>query len=63
MAVAGCCRVSGGGGKLTVAGLLYGLGAGFGYALYSIFERLALDRGYSSTTVNFYSCLLSCAGA
>ena len=63
VAFAGCCLVSGGGGKLTGAGLLYGLGAGFGYALYSIFARLALDRGYSSTTVNFYSCLFSCVGA
>lgn len=66
LAFAGCCLVSGiGSGEktLTVSGLLYGLGSGLGYALYSIFARFALDRGYSSNTVNFYSCLLAAIGA
>ena len=66
MAFAGCCLVSGlGSGKLSLspAGLIYGLCAGFGYALYSIFARLAMDRGYNSLTINFYSCLLAAAGA
>lgn len=66
LAFAGCCLVSGiGSGEkaLTVSGLLYGLGSGIGYALYSIFARFALDRGYSSNTVNFYSCLLAAIGA
>lgn len=66
LAFAGCCMVSGiGSGEkaLTVTGLLYGLGSGIGYALYSIFARFALDRGYSSNTVNFYSCLLAAVGA
>lgn len=66
LAFAGCCLVSGiGSGEktLTVTGLLYGLGSGVGYALYSIFARFALDRGYSSNTVNFYSCLLAAIGA
>ena len=65
LAFAGCCLVSlvGGEHKLSAAGILYGLGAGFGYALYSIFARYALDRGYSSSTVNFYSCLLTTVGA
>jgi len=65
LAFAGCCLVSlvGGTHRLSVLGVLYGLGAGFGYALYSIFARYALDRGYSSSTVNFYSCLLTTAGA
>ena len=49
--------------KLSTVGILYGLGAGFGYALYSIFARYALDRGYSSNTINFYSCLLTTIGA
>ena len=41
LAFAGCCLVSlvGGEHKLSAAGILYGLGAGFGYALYSIFAR------------------------
>ena len=66
LAFAGCCLVSGvtGGTKsLTVQGLLFGLGSGVGYALYSIFARFALDRGYSSNTINFYSCLLASVGA
>lgn len=66
LAFAGCCLVSGiGSGEkaLTVTGLLYGLGSGVGYALYSIFARFALDRGYRSNTVNFYSCLLAAIGA
>ena len=33
------------------------------YALYSIFSRFALNRGYSSLTINFYSCLLATIGA
>ena len=65
MTFAGCCLVSGIGSKSAVSmqGLLLGLGAGFGYALYSIFARYALDRGYSSNTINFYSCLLTAIGA
>ena len=65
LAFLGCCLVSGLGGGLALPlrGLLFGLGAGFGYALYSIFARLALDRGYGSNTVNLYSCLLAALGA
>lgn len=66
MAFCGCALVSGIGGgdeRLTAAGLIYGLCSGFGYALYSIFARLALDRGYDSRTINFYSCLLAAAAA
>ena len=66
LAFAGCCLVSGitgGTQSLTVRGLLFGLGSGVGYALYSIFARFALDRGYSSNTINFYSCLLASIGA
>ena len=65
LAFAGCCLVSGigTGTALTLTGLLFGLGAGFGYALYTIFSRYALQRGYSSSTINFYSCLFAAAGA
>jgi len=66
MAFAGCCLVSGlgdGEGALSALGVAYGLLSGFGYALYSIFARLAMDRGYNSLTVNFYSCLLAALGA
>ena len=66
LAFLGCALVSGLGAgdmALSAAGILYGLGAGFGYAMYSIFARYALERGYSSNTINFYSCLLAAIGA
>lgn len=65
LAVTGCALVSGlgSGTAITTKGLLHGLGAGGGYALYSIFARCALDRGYGSNTVNFYSCLLAAIGS
>ena len=66
LAFAGCCLVSGIVGddvRLTLTGFLYGLGSGFGYALYSIFGKLAMARGYRSNTVNLYSCLLAALGA
>ena len=61
----GCCLVSGiaGGVSLTLAGVLWGVGAGVGYALYTIFSRFALQKGYNSLTINFYSCLLAAVGA
>ena len=40
---------------ITPAGLLLGLGAGLGYALYSIFSRIILNRGYSVYTNVCYS--------
>ena len=53
LSVAGCALVSGAvgtGETLTARGLLLGLGAGLGYALYSIFSRLLQQRGYSTFT-------------
>ena len=44
-----------GGAPFTLAGLLLGLGAGLGYALYSIFSRMILNRGYTVYTNVFYS--------
>ncbi len=63
MAVAGCALVSGIGtaGALSPTGLLLGLGSGFFYALYSIFGRYAIRRGYDSWTITFYTFLF-CAG-
>ena len=64
MTVAGCCLVSGIGTdtQLSVQGLLLGLGSGFGYALYSIFSRFAINRGYDSWTITFYTFLFCAAG-
>lgn len=61
-AFVGCVLVSGivvGGGDLNASGILVGLGAGFGYALYSIFGRYALQRGYNSITITFYTFLFA----
>lgn len=64
MTFAGCCLVSGLGGANAVSmkGLILGLGSGFFYALYSIFSRFALMRGYSSWTVTFYTFLFCLLG-
>ncbi len=55
---AGCALVTGlfPLGQESVSGttVLIGLGAGFGYALYSIFGKLALEK-YSSSTITFYT--------
>lgn len=62
---AGCVFVTGvigDTGNLTGAGILVGLGAGFGYAMYSIFSRFALERGYESLTISCYTFLFAAAG-
>ena len=41
--------------RLTFTKLMIGLGAGLGYALYSIFSRYAIERGYESYTISFYT--------
>lgn len=65
IAFAGCCLVSGigTGGAISSTGLALGLGSGLCYALYSIFSRFAINRGYSTLTINLYSCLLAGVGA
>ncbi len=66
LAFCGCALVSGiarGQLSLTPRALLLGLGSGLSYALYSIFSRAALERGYDSWTITFYSfvfCALAC---
>ena len=64
LAFAGCVLTSGGlgGAKLSTMGLLTGLGAGLGYALYSIFGKFAIRRGYSSYTITTYTFLLALVG-
>ena len=57
----GCACVTGVFGSsltLTLSGLLYGLGSGFGYALYSIFGKYAV-RKYSSLTITAYTFYLA----
>ena len=61
IAFTGCCLVSGigAGSKISTTGILFGLGSGICYALFSIFSRFAINRGYSTFTINFYTCLLA----
>ena len=57
---AGCTLVTGlfplGQEPISPATILFGLGSGFGYALYSIFSKFALKK-YSPATISFYSFL------
>lgn len=65
-AFVGCAFVSGvvgGASRLSAAGILFGLGSGLGYALYSIFSRYALERGYSSAAISFYTFLFASAAS
>ncbi|MGO5023214.1 DMT family transporter [Lawsonibacter sp. LCP25S3_G6] len=57
---AGCALVTGlfplGQEPISLGTILFGLGSGFGYALYSIFSKFALKQ-YSPATISFYSFL------
>ncbi len=62
MAFGGCVLVSGiDRGSLSLPALLCGLGAGFGYALYSIFGTVALRR-YEPLTVTGYGFFFGAVG-
>lgn len=66
MAFLGCVFVSGViGGSTGFGGIgfLLGIGSGIGYALYSIFGKFALMRGYSSITITFYTFLIAALGS
>lgn len=64
LAMSGCVLVSGIGGeqRLPLAGLLLGLGSGLTYALGGIFNKLALQHGYASQTITFYTLLFCMVG-
>lgn len=62
LAVLGCAMTTGViGGQLnvTLAGFLFGLGSGICYALYSIFSRFALNRGYQPFTITLYTFIFA----
>lgn len=66
LAFLGCCLVSGlgsGNTHISGVGLLLGISAGLCYAMFSIFSRFAINRGYNSFTINFYSCILAGIGS
>ena len=61
----GCALVSGifgGGASFSLPGILLGLASGFGYGLYSIFSRFAMNKGYDSLTINVYSFIFATIG-
>ena len=65
LAFSGCVLVTGILGEnqtIRILGILTGLGSGFGYALYSIFGRYALERNYHTLTITFYTFLFSAIG-
>ena len=64
MAFVGCALASGAAGGMTLSPetLLFGLGSGFGYGLYSIFSRFALQRGYHPITITAYIFLFGAIG-
>lgn len=57
------CGVFSGDLSVTPAGILLGLGAGFFYALYSIFGRYALRAGYDARTTTVWTFVFAGAGA
>ena len=64
-AFAGCALASGvaaGGVAISPEILLFGLGSGFGYGLYSIFSRFALQKGYHPITITAYIFLFGALG-
>lgn len=64
LAIIGCALVAnpGSGEKITAAGMLLGLGAGFFYATYSIFGRYALKH-YGSNTVTLWTFIFAGLGS
>lgn len=62
-AITGCVLVACNGTiTVTKIGLVYGIGSGLGYALYSIFGRIATEK-YSSLTITFYTFLFATTGS
>lgn len=63
LALLGCAFVSGAGqdtgGNVSLLGVGLGLASAFGYALYSIFGRIALNRGYKPLTLVLYTFIIA----
>lgn len=66
LALSGCVLVSGiigGDQALPFVGVLLGLGSGLAYAVSGVFNKFALQRGYSSETISFYTFVFCTTGA
>lgn len=62
IAILGCVLTSGlldSKANISIEGILFGLGSGFCYALYSIFTLFAIKRGYNALTIILYSFLFA----
>ncbi|MEA4994044.1 MAG: EamA family transporter [Oscillibacter sp.] len=57
------CGIFAGNLTVTPAGILLGLGAGFFYALYSIFGRYALRAGYDARTTTVWTFVFAGVGS
>ena len=64
LSIVGCVLVSGvmSGFESSLSGILLALAAGFCYSYYPIFSRVAINRGYKSWTIVFYSFLMASIG-
>lgn len=63
-AFAGCVLVSVSGNVYATAkGIVFGLLSGVAYACYSIFSTVAMNKGYHSYTVTFWSFLFAAIGS
>ena len=56
LCVIGCACVSGFDTKLSVVGVLFGIGSAVAFALINILDRILLGRGYTGKAVNFWIC-------
>lgn len=67
LAIAGCTLVSGlfesGGFSWSLSGIIFGVLAGFFCGLYSVFSKVATDKGYDPVTITFYSMIFACAAS
>lgn len=62
LAFIGCLFVSGifdSQNRITLPALIFGLLTGFGYALYTVFSRILIDKGYNTFTITFYTFMFS----
>ncbi|MCR1898607.1 DMT family transporter [Irregularibacter muris] len=49
--------------NFSAIGILVGIGSGIGYALYSIFGRYAIEKGYHSITISEYTFVFAMIGS
>ena len=60
--IIGCALASGivtHGFNIDLLGFLLGLGSGLGYAMYSIFGKIAIKKGYSDETITLYTFFIA----